>query len=186
MRGTGAQADRNPLRPAVPCGAMARETLDLHVVLPVSAAVLYATWLSRKGHAAMTGAPAEIAPRVGAEHRAWDGYIRGSVLELTRSRRIVLAWRTSEFPARARDSRVELTLLPVPEGTELRVLHSDIPRGQSERYALGWAQFYFEPARRYFEARRADARRTGTGAARPREAAVAPTPVKSRKTRAPR
>jgi activator of HSP90 ATPase len=62
----------------------------------------------------------------------------------------VQAWRTSEFPANAPDSRLEVILDPAPGGTMLTLNHSNIPDGQGERYQHGWVENYFEPMREYF------------------------------------
>jgi uncharacterized protein YndB with AHSA1/START domain len=72
-------------------------------VLPATPAAVYHAWMSSDGHAAMTGAEADIDPRVGGEFSAWDGYISGRTLALEPGRRIVQAWRTSEFDAADHD-----------------------------------------------------------------------------------
>ncbi|MGZ6347392.1 MAG: SRPBCC domain-containing protein, partial [Anaerolineales bacterium] len=66
---------------------------------------IFRAWLSTDGHAAMTGSPAKVEPRVGGTFTAWDGYISGKTLELKPYTRIVQAWRTTEFPAESPDSR---------------------------------------------------------------------------------
>jgi hypothetical protein len=39
----------------------------------------------------------------------------------------------------------------VKKGTRIALLQSDIPDGQSEMYAEGWLERYFDPMTRYFE-----------------------------------
>jgi hypothetical protein len=65
--------------------------------------------------------------KVGGNFSAWDGYITGRTLELGPGRRILQAWRTSEFPEDAPDSKVEILLLPVPGGSRLNLIHTEIP-----------------------------------------------------------
>ena len=55
----------------------------------------------------------------------------------------------TEFAAQDPDSRLEILLEPVPEGTKLTLIHQEIPEGQPD-YALGWEDFYFKPMREYF------------------------------------
>ncbi|HZY42176.1 MAG TPA: SRPBCC domain-containing protein, partial [Anaerolineae bacterium] len=93
---------------------------------------------------------AQIDPRVGGAHSAWDGYITGTTLELETDRRIVQSWRTSEFPADSPDSRLEIVLEAVAGGTRLTLKHSNIPAGQGASYESGWAENYFEPMTAYF------------------------------------
>ena len=119
-------------------------------VFSVTPEKVYKAWLSTEGHSAMTGSPAKVEPRVGGPFMAWDGYITGKTLELKPYTRIVQAWRTSEFSEKDPDSRLELTLEAVKEGTKLTLKHSNIPDGQADSYEGGWDESYFQPMREYF------------------------------------
>jgi activator of HSP90 ATPase len=59
----------------------------------------------------------------------------------------------SEWPPKAMPSVLTLTLQPVPEGTELTMVHSDVPIEQADDYELGWTEYYWDPMVRYFEKR---------------------------------
>ena len=130
------------------------DSFEISTLLPAPPARVYAAWLSGAEHAAMTGGSAggraEIDPRVGGAHSAWDGYITGTTLELEPDRRIVQAWRTAEFPVDGPDSRLEIVLDAVEDGTRLTLKHSDIPAGQGASYESGWVENYFEPMTTYF------------------------------------
>ena len=78
-------------------------------------------------------------------------YIFGSTLELEPDQRIVQAWRTSEFPDNAPDSRLEILLEKVTEGTKVTLIHSDMPEDQIDSYRQGWEDFYFKPMKEYFK-----------------------------------
>jgi activator of HSP90 ATPase len=111
---------------------------------------VFKAWLSTEGHSAMTGSPAKVDPRVAGTFMAWDGYITGTTLELKPYTRIVQAWLTTEFSEKDPDSRLELTLEAVKEGTKLTLKHSNIPDGQADSYEGGWDESYFQPMREYF------------------------------------
>lgn len=111
---------------------------------------VFDAWMSGDEHGAFTGGGATVVPRVGGRHTAWDGYIEGTTLELARPLRIVQTWRTTEFPAGAGDSQIELELRPRAGGTELTLQHTGIPRGQGAKYRRGWEEHYFAPMRAYF------------------------------------
>jgi activator of HSP90 ATPase len=111
---------------------------------------IYNAWLTSEGHSAMTGSKANVDGRVGGKFSAWDGYISGSTLELTPDQRIVQAWRTSEFPEGTPDSHIEILLEAVQDGTEVTLIHSDMPEDQADSYRQGWEDFYFKPMREYF------------------------------------
>lgn len=98
----------------------------------------------------MTGSPAEVDGEPGGRFSAWDGYIFGSTLELTPNRRIVQAWRTSEFPEDAPDSLLEILLEEGSNGTTVTLIHSDLPQDQVDSYRQGWLDFYLKPMKAYF------------------------------------
>ncbi len=126
------------------------DQFTMSTVLPVKAERVFRAWLSTEGHAAMTGSPAKVEPRVGGTFMAWDGYISGKTLELKPYTRIVQAWRTTEFPAESPDSRVEIQLTESNGETQLKLIHTNIPEGQADSYKQGWEDFYFKPMREYF------------------------------------
>jgi uncharacterized protein YndB with AHSA1/START domain len=129
------------------------DSLRLTTVLAATPEQVYRAWLSSAEHSAFTGSPAEVEARVGGSHTAWDGYIVGRVLELEPSRRIVMAWRTTEFPSGAPDSRLEILLAPEMGGTRLTLVQTEIPQGDGQKYDEGWKENYFEPMAEYFTAK---------------------------------
>lgn len=130
------------------------ESLLVWTVIPgVSPEEVYAAWLDGERHAAMTGGAATSADAVGKQFTAWDGYIAGETLELERGARILQSWRTTEFPAEAPDSLLEILFEETPEGTHVTVVHTRIPAGQGEGYAGGWSDHYFEPMKKHFKGR---------------------------------
>jgi activator of HSP90 ATPase len=126
------------------------ETFTISTILPATPEEIFAAWLSSTGHSAMTGSPAEVEEAGGRTFKAWDGYIWGETLEQEAPHRILQAWRTSEFPESSPESRVEILLKEVPEGTEITLIHTDIPDGQGDGYKQGWEDFYFTPMRTHF------------------------------------
>lgn len=118
-------------------------------VMPTKPADVYDAWMSSDRHAAMTGDPATIDPRVGGAFEASNGYITGTTLELEAGRRIVQSWRTTDFEAADPDSQIEVLFEPDAGGTRVTLHHTSIPDGQSG-YEQGWHDYYFEPMRAYF------------------------------------
>jgi uncharacterized protein YndB with AHSA1/START domain len=141
---------------------MPTESLELSWTLPVSPGDVYRAWLDSKAHGQFTGGPAQVAPGVGGQFTAWDGYIQGTTLELESDRRIVQSWRTREFPSGSADSRIELLLEPADEGTRITLRHTEIPEGQGETYRKGWGEFYIQPMTRYFSAASQGTAKRGT------------------------
>ncbi len=126
-----------------------KNEFTLTVKIKAGAEGVYQAWLTSDGHTAMTGSPAKVDGRAGGDFTAWDGYIRGTFLELEKNRRIVQSWRTSEFPEEAEDSRVEILLEENGGETKLTLVHTNIPEGQADSYKQGWEDFYFKPMKQY-------------------------------------
>ena len=150
---------------------MATETIELWEIFPASPREIYEAWLS-SAHGKMVGSTATVDPRVGGAFTAWDGYIRGTTLELEPYRRIVQAWRTTEFSAPSPDSRLELLLEQVEGGTKLKIRHSEIPEGMSASLEQGWIDHYFRPMKEYFTRKREDERRVAIAQREAAQAAV--------------
>lgn len=122
---------------------------EVSTVIPASPDEVYEAWLNSKRHSKMTGAKAKVSANVGDSFVAWDGYISGKNLKLEPGKRIVQAWRTSEFSDDEDDSQIEVILKPVKEGTQLILRHSNLP-AHGEIYRQGWEDSYFTPMRAYF------------------------------------
>jgi activator of HSP90 ATPase len=122
----------------------------MSVTLDASAQQIYDAWMSTDGHSTMTGSAAQVDPKIGGAFSAWDGYIFGKTLELEAPRRIVQAWRTTEFSEDAVDSRLEVLLEEKNGKTKLTLLHSNLPEDQADSYKVGWKDFYFKPMKEYF------------------------------------
>lgn len=128
-----------------------KKGFKISAVIPAKPAEIYKAWLSTKGHTAMTGSTAKVTGNVGGKFSAWDGYIFGRTLELKPNKRIVQAWRTTEFPDEAPDSRLEISLDAVKGGTKITLTHTTMPEDQAAEYKQGWEDFYFKPMREFFE-----------------------------------
>jgi activator of HSP90 ATPase len=126
------------------------DSFTISAFIPAPAQQIYEMWLSSEGHSRMTGGRAEVQEGIGGAFKAWDGYIWGKTLELVPFRRIVQAWRTSEFPEDSPDSCVEILLEETVDGTKITLIHTDLPDGQAESYKQGWEDFYFTPMRAFF------------------------------------
>jgi activator of HSP90 ATPase len=118
----------------------------------IPATEIFNAWLESEAHSAFTGSPARVNPGVGGEFSAWDGYISGKTLEIEPSRRILQSWRTTEFPEGSPDSLLEISFEEIGDGTQLTLVHTNIPDGQGEDYRQGWEDYYFKPMQQFFSA----------------------------------
>jgi activator of HSP90 ATPase len=127
---------------------------ELSCTIPATPEAIHEAWLNSAAHSEMTGGEAVASNKLGAPHSAWDGYITGKNVELVPGVRIVQTWRTSEFAADDPDSTITVALTPVKTGTKLTLTHRGVPDGQTSYEEEGWREYYFEPMKAYFSARR--------------------------------
>lgn len=125
-------------------------TITQKVVISAPPQKVYDAFVKPRLHAAFTESPATGSGRIGGKFTAWDGYISGVNRELEPGKRIVQSWRTTEWPEGADDSRLELTFRAVKGGTEIRLVHSNVPAQQAESYKKGWVDYYWTPLKTYF------------------------------------
>jgi len=112
---------------------------------------IYKVLLSSRGHSDFTGSRTKINARVGSKFTAWDGYISGKNIALTKGKRIEQEWMTSEFPEGYGPSILKISLLKKGEGTELSMIQTRVPVSQVKRYDEGWHSAYWEPLKVYFQ-----------------------------------
>lgn len=117
--------------------------------IPAKPETVFNAWLDTKQHTEMTGGDAAVSDAVGESFMAWDGYISGQNMILTKYSRIVQTWRTSDFSMEEEDSLVDISLKEVEGKTELTLHHSNLP-AHGEQYKGGWETHYFRPMKTYF------------------------------------
>jgi activator of HSP90 ATPase len=126
-------------------------TLTQTVIIPkVSPQQVYDAYVDPKKHSAFTESKATGKPVVGGKFTAWDGYIYGRFLELVEGKVVVQEWITTDWEEGYGPSRLELIFTAVAEGTQICMVHSNVPQGQAPEIAAGWEDFYWTPLKDYF------------------------------------
>lgn len=129
-------------------------TIEQTVFFDASPEEIYDALLDPKKHSAFTGSPATTSAKKGATFTAWDGYITGKNLELVKGKKIVQEWKTTEWPDGYPFSRLEFTLSAKKGGTELKMVHSEVPAEQVADYTSGWKSAYWDPLKEYLAKRK--------------------------------
>jgi activator of HSP90 ATPase len=125
------------------------EKVEISRVFKCKPQVIYDNWLSSKGHSEIIGANANISDQEGDEFNMWDEYITGKNVKLVPYSQINQLWRTSEFNSDDPDSILSITLREVQEGCEFNMVHTHIPKGQTQ-YLNGWLDNYLIPMAELF------------------------------------
>ena len=123
-------------------------------IIPATPMEVYEAYVDEEKQTEFTGSRATSDSRVGGEFTAWDGYITGKYIELKPGKKIVQEWRSSDFPEGASPSRFEISLREVKGGTELTMTHAGVPEGAAGDIGQGWKDYYWEPIKKYFKARK--------------------------------
>lgn len=133
--------------------SMKATTIKQKTLIPATPNEVYDAFMEAKKHSAFTGSKATSDPKVGGEFTAWDGYISGRNLELVKGKKIVQEWSTTDWPDKFPPSRLELTFKEAKRGTEISMIHSNVPAEQADDLAEGWNEFYWKPMKEYFTKR---------------------------------
>ncbi len=129
-------------------------TISLAAALPAPPAQLYRMYLSARQHAAFTGAPVTIAARAGADFAAFDGALRGRILQIVPNRLIVQSWRSTAWAVRDLDSTLVLTFWPQGRNGRIELTHVNVADSDFAGVSEGWNKYYWGPWRAYLEQKR--------------------------------
>ena len=129
---------------------MAFKTITQVEFIPASPSEVYEAFTNPKKQSEFTGSKATGGDKVG-KFTSWGGYIFGKVVELVKDKKVVLEWKTTEWPENTPISKVELTFTSKGTGTELKMVHSQVPSEQSASYEQGWTDYYWKPLKDYFQ-----------------------------------
>lgn len=113
------------------------------VTFDATPAVVYRALVDAKQHAAFTGERATNDGKVGGAFSAYDGYIVGFNVELSKGNRIVQAWRANDWPEGAW-SIVRFDLVPAGTGrTRVDFCQHGVPDQNHKAITRGWKDFYW-------------------------------------------
>jgi len=94
-----------------------------------------------------TGEAAEMEPIPDTEFALWEGSISGLNLEFEKNRKIVQQWY---FEGQEEDSIVTIILHPDKKGTNVELIHTNIPDDAFQNISEGWDEDYFGALRELF------------------------------------
>lgn len=131
--------------------ALKTKAIKQKAFIPASPAEVYDAFIDPKKHAAFTGGKATCDPKVGGKMTTWDGYIRGKNLKLVKGKRIQQEWITTDWIDGYPASTLDLSFSKKGTGTELTMIHSNVPAGLASSFATGWKDHYWTLLKKYFE-----------------------------------
>jgi activator of HSP90 ATPase len=128
--------------------------IEQSVSFSATPAKLYEFFMDSAKHTAATGMPAKVSRRVGGKWSAFGGMILGTNLVLIPNRRIVQAWRTSEWKKADPDSILILNFEKAAGGhATIHLVHVGVPSYDHQGVNQGWMKYYWEPWKEYLSSR---------------------------------
>ncbi len=127
-------------------------TIKQTVIIPnATPKQVYDAYTDPQKQSEFTDSKAKGKPAVGSKYSSWDGYIFGKYLVVEDGKRVVQEWTTTDWEDGYPASKLELTFNAVPEGTEIVMVHSNVPKVQASEVEQGWTEFYWTPLKEYFQ-----------------------------------
>ncbi len=126
-----------------------RSVICQTIVLPAPAEALFEMYLDARKHEAITGAPVTIGKTPGAEFRAFEGALSGTILAVVTPVLIVQSWRSTEFKPADPDSTLVLSFKPEGDSGLISLIHIDVPEYDYDGVNEGWENYYWTPWREY-------------------------------------
>lgn len=129
-------------------------TIHMAAALPAPPDKLYDMYLDPKLHAAITGTPVSIGAKAGAKFLAFNGMIRGTILQVVPKRLIVQSWRAKHWKVNDLDSTLVLSFWPERRGTRIELVHINVADHNFAGVSQGWEIYYWAPWREYLKKHR--------------------------------
>lgn len=94
------------------------------------------------------GGPARMDDKVGTQFSLWGGDIHGKNTNVVRNKELVQDWFGGDWE---KPSKVTFTLNDNGAGTELHLLHEDVPDEEAKDIADGWKTYYLGPLKKLLD-----------------------------------
>jgi len=125
-------------------------TVKQEVIINAPIDEVYAALLDSKKHSAFTGDKAKVSKKVGGAFSCYGGYIEGFNLELVENKRIIQAWRGTDWKA-GEWSIVDFTFKKKgKKKTTCTFNHFAVPDDQVKMIRKGWNEHYWDKMNEYF------------------------------------
>ena len=129
---------------------MKTRTIKQSVAIKVNPHEVYEALMDSRKHTKFTGAKARISRKVGGTFSAHGKYIQGINLNLVPDKRIVQAWRGSDWP-KGHYSIATYSLKRMKGGTRLVFTQIGVPDREYKGINQGWRDYYWKPMKEMLE-----------------------------------
>jgi activator of HSP90 ATPase len=117
---------------------------------------LFEMYMDSAEHTASTGQRARISRRAGGRFTVFGGMLQGRNLLVVPNRMVVQAWRSTNFKRTDSDSILVLEFRKVPGGSQIDLVHVNVPPQDHKGVSQGWPQYYWKPWKAYLAAQKTE------------------------------
>jgi len=129
---------------------MKTKNIEQTVIVEARPDDVYDAIIDPRLHAEFTQAQATNTMKVGGKFTAYDNYISGTNIELTKGKKIVQKWTSTDFPDGVYTT-VTFAFKKHAKGTELVFTQTGVPEENASEIAQGWKDFYWKPLKAFFK-----------------------------------
>ena len=126
-------------------------TLKQKVKLAVPPKKAYKFYMDAKLHGDLVGGKVTISSEAGSTFSAFGGSLKGKMLHAKSGKMIVQTWRSSDWRKEDADSILILVFNETETGTELEMIHANVPDSDADSVKEGWTNFYWTPWKNYIK-----------------------------------
>ena len=124
-------------------------TIKQKVKFNITPAKLYSYYTDSKMHTELTGGKARVGTEAGSSFSAFGGSLKGKTLLAKKNKMFVQSWRSSEWAKDDMDSILILIFRAVDQGSELEMIHANVPESDAAAVKAGWNDYYWKPWKAY-------------------------------------
>jgi activator of HSP90 ATPase len=110
---------------------------------------LYRFYMDSKLHSELIGSKAVVSSEIGSNFSAFNGDLKGKMLYIKSNKIIAQTWRGHSWGKDQLDSILILVFNEAESGTELEMIHANVPEEEAEGIKKGWSEYYWTPWRNY-------------------------------------
>lgn len=114
--------------------------------------VLFELYMDSAKHSAATGSKAQVSRKPGGAFKAFEGVLKGRNLLIVPNQLIVQSWRSTAFKDSDPDSILILEFEKAPGGSQVHMVHVNVPPQDHKGVTQGWPKFYWKPWKAYLAA----------------------------------
>ena len=112
---------------------------------------LYEFYMDAELHSKIIDGEVQVSEDAGSPFRAWSGSLQGTMLYCKTGSVLVQTWRGDNWDESEQDSVLMLVFHETDAGTELEMIHANIPDRHAQDIENGWHLYYWKPWSEYIQ-----------------------------------